>query len=160
MSLSSGTGSAWWRDRVARGRRSREGRNSVSPSMNPVFQGKLNFHFSKATTTISDNNHDFLPLHVIYCRIWEEIQEMKYLRCPHMYSFLFLPECPSTGGAGPRQHVIRTGTFLIQGPQDPSAPQQPQSSLSMLLMANLSMWVSSVRALLIASWLPSDWEQS
>lgn len=74
--------------------------------------------------------------------------------------FPFLPKCPSTGAAGPRQHVIRTGTFLMQGPQDPSAPQQPQSFLSMLLMANLSMWVSSVRALLIASWLPSDWEQS
>lgn len=74
--------------------------------------------------------------------------------------FPFLPTCPSTGRAGPRQHVRRTGTFLIQGPQDPSAPQQPQSFLSMLLMANLSVWVSSVRALLIASWLPSDWEQS
>lgn len=60
---------------MPRGWRSREGRNSGSHSINPVLQGRLNFHFSKTTTT-SDNSHDFLHLHVIYVkyekryRIW------------------------------------------------------------------------------------------
>lgn len=52
---------------------------------------------------------------------------------------LFLPEHPSAEVAGPVQHVIWTGTLLIQGSQDPSALLQPQSFLPMLLMANLSM---------------------
>ena len=51
----------------------------------------------------------------------------------------FLPERPSAEGAGQFEHVIRTGRLLIQGSQDPSGLQQPQSFLSMLLMANLSM---------------------
>lgn len=58
------------------------------------------------------------------------------------------------------QHVMRTSWLLIHSSQDPSALQQPQCFLSMLLMANLSMWVSSLKVALIASWLPSDWGQS
>lgn len=149
-----GTRSAWWRDRVAGGQRSREGWNPVSHSGNPVFQGVLNFSFSKTSTSILDNMH----LHVTYCMKRDTGDEI--IETFTHVQFPFLPKHPSTGGAGTCQHVIGTGTFLIQGLQDPSAPQQPQSFLSMLLMANLSMWVSSVRALLIATWLPSDWEQS
>lgn len=52
--------------------------------------------------------------------------------------FQFWPEHSSTGGAGPFQHVRRTGRLLIQCSQDPSALRQPQSFASMSLMANLS----------------------
>lgn len=155
--LQPGSGSPWWRDRVARRQRSREGRNAGSHSINPVFQGMPDFSFSKT------HEHHFRQQSWLTALARNILSNMKRDTGEEMIQmfthvrFPCWPESPSTGGAGPCQRVKRTGAFLIQGPQDPSALQQPQSSLSMLLMAKLSalsvFGQGAPNSIVIAQWL-------